>query len=58
METYLVHDRNRLQKPNKCPIELHQIYAKCWRLDAQMRPTLKDLFNSMLEFYSTLGNYV
>jgi hypothetical protein len=58
METYLEHDENRLQKPFNCPIELYDIFSKCWLADITLRPTLKELFNSMLEFYSTLGNYV
>ena len=58
METYLALDENRLKKPLNCPFELYQIYSKCWLNEIESRPALKELFNSLLEFYSTLGHYV
>ena len=57
MQEFLEDDMNRLEKPANCPSELYDMLHACWMKDPNERPSLKDLFHNMLQFYSTLGNY-
>lgn len=36
---------NRLEKPEKCPIEIYNIMFKCWLTNKNVRPTMSQLVN-------------
>ncbi len=38
---------NRLQKPTRCPEELHNLLEKCWNLEPSQRPS----FEMMVDFF-------
>jgi len=57
MQEYLEDDLNRLDQPLNCPNELYEMFKTCWLKEPKRRPQLKDLFQNMLQFYSTLGNF-
>jgi RYK receptor-like tyrosine kinase len=51
-------EQNRLQKPLHCPNELFDLYKKCWLINPENRPSLKEVFYTLHKFYSSLDNYV
>uniref|UniRef100_A0A5S6LPW8 Tyrosine-protein kinase n=1 Tax=Xenopus tropicalis TaxID=8364 RepID=A0A5S6LPW8_XENTR len=44
--------RYRMPRPNDCPMELYEIMLRCWRDNAEERPTF-DYLQSVLEDFST-----
>ena len=51
-------ETNRLEKPEKCPSELFEIFSTCWNTQASTRPTLKEIFYSLHKLYSNYDNYI
>jgi hypothetical protein len=51
-------EKNRLEKPEKCPSELFEIFSACWNAHASTRPSLKEIFYSMHKLYSNYDNYI
>lgn len=52
------NESNRLQKPEKCPTELFEIFSNCWNTLANTRPSLKEIFYTMHKLYSNYDNYI
>ncbi|CAD5111550.1 DgyrCDS847 [Dimorphilus gyrociliatus] len=40
----------RMEPPEDCPTEMHNIMEKCWNLDASKRPTFKEIKGSLMTF--------
>lgn len=56
---YLIEsESNRLERVANCPDNVFEVVERCWQSDAALRPTLKELFNSIHKFYNSLNNYV
>jgi len=49
----------RLARPASCPVEIYeQACSKSWSRDPDVRPTLKEIFHALHNFYTNLNNYV
>lgn len=49
-------ESNRLSKPVNCPSEVYNSVMLCWQPTPSMRPSLKQLFQSLHKFYTSLNN--
>jgi hypothetical protein len=49
-------ESNRLAKPANCPSEVYNSVMLCWQSTPSMRPSLKQLFQSLHKFYTSLNN--
>jgi len=49
-------ESNRLSKPVNCPSEVYNSVMNCWQATPSMRPSLKQLFQSLHKFYTSLNN--
>ncbi|XP_050523839.1 activated CDC42 kinase 1 [Daktulosphaira vitifoliae] len=43
--TKLVRERQRLEQPEACPINLYRLMQQCWNIDPGERPTFSDVRN-------------
>jgi activated CDC42 kinase 1 len=49
-----IDESNRLKRPDNCPKDLFNYFTQCWKLDANERPNLKEMFYSMHKLYNRL----
>ncbi|XP_055379373.1 epidermal growth factor receptor [Condylostylus longicornis] len=48
----------KLEQPEICSLDIYCTLLSCWHLDAEMRPTFKQLVNAFAEFARDPGRYL
>lgn len=54
----LLEKGERLPQPNICTIEVYMVMVKCWLIDAESRPSFKELADDFAKMASDPGRYL
>nr|KAI8744868.1 epidermal growth factor receptor-like isoform X1 [Biomphalaria glabrata] len=54
----LLEKGERLQQPSMCTIDVYMIMVKCWMLEAESRPTFKELVEEFAKMSRDPGRYL